>query len=159
MFNIAERTLNKTDSPKYFLYGGTKRLNTCKNSFIGCKDSIFKENRQIFGGFLCLISGKRMIIPLKASYLISSPKRVAEVEPVMRTFTNSPIWWLPLSMTTALFCSVRPIICSRLRLLKFSMRMVNSLPSSFLFCSALTSVCNLMSSLRQVLGCVCARTL
>ena len=34
MFNIADKTLNTTDRAKYFLYGGTKRRNTRKNSFI-----------------------------------------------------------------------------------------------------------------------------
>ena len=34
MFNIADKMLNTTDKAKYFLYGGTKRRNTRKNSFI-----------------------------------------------------------------------------------------------------------------------------
>ena len=47
----------------------------------------------------------------------SSPKRVAEVLLTMRTRTVSPMWCVPLSKTTILFCSVRPHNCSRLRLL------------------------------------------
>ena len=34
MFNIADKMLNTTDKAKYFLYGGTKRRNTRKKSFI-----------------------------------------------------------------------------------------------------------------------------
>jgi hypothetical protein len=34
MFNIAERILNTTLRIKYFLYGGTNRLSTLRNSFI-----------------------------------------------------------------------------------------------------------------------------
>jgi hypothetical protein len=34
MFNITERILKITDATRYFLYGGTNRLSTFKNSFI-----------------------------------------------------------------------------------------------------------------------------
>ena len=34
MFNIADKMLNTTDKAKYFLYGGTKRRNIFRNSFI-----------------------------------------------------------------------------------------------------------------------------
>ena len=32
------------DSHRYLLYGGTNRFKTCKNSFIDCKYSAFREN-------------------------------------------------------------------------------------------------------------------
>ena len=48
----------------------------------------------------------------------ASPSSVALVLPVMVTMTRSPMWWRPLPNTTALFCSVRPMSCSRERLLK-----------------------------------------
>ena len=35
-FSTADSMLNTTVSTRYFLYGGTKRRNTCRNSFI-CK--------------------------------------------------------------------------------------------------------------------------
>ena len=34
MLRMADRILNTTDSIRYFLYGGTNRLNTFRNSFI-----------------------------------------------------------------------------------------------------------------------------
>ena len=34
IFNSADRMLNTTDSTRYFLYGGTNRLSTLRNSFI-----------------------------------------------------------------------------------------------------------------------------
>ena len=39
---------------------------------------------------------------------VSSPNSVADVLPVIFMRTVSPIWWLPLSNTTILFCSVLP---------------------------------------------------
>ena len=46
-----------------------------------------------------------------SGYSTISPRRVALVLSLMRTLTVCPIWWLPLSKTTILFCSVRPQSC------------------------------------------------
>ena len=44
MFSIAERILNNTDNTRNFLYGGTNRRNTCRNSFINfCKGTNKKQ--------------------------------------------------------------------------------------------------------------------
>ena len=34
MFNTADKILNTMDNTRYFLYGGTKRRKTLRNSFI-----------------------------------------------------------------------------------------------------------------------------
>lgn len=51
MFNTADRILNRTESPRYFLYGGTNRRKICKNSFIGANIVLFKKTAKFLAVF------------------------------------------------------------------------------------------------------------
>lgn len=55
MFNTADRILNRIDSPRYFLYGGTNRRKICKNSFIGANIVLFKKTAKLLAVFLVYI--------------------------------------------------------------------------------------------------------
>lgn len=68
MFNTADRILNRIDSPRYFLYGGTNRRKICKNSFIGANIVLLRKPPNFWRFFLfifCFFFQKSLFIQKK----------------------------------------------------------------------------------------------
>ena len=124
------------------MFYGQVRLFSSKGQLRNLSESWVLLTRKNIAGTSRFCSLSPHIALCYGSHSTASPSSVALVLPVIRTLTYSPIWWLPLSNTTILFCSVRPHNCSLLRLLGPSTKTSNTLPSSFLFEIAESWVCS-----------------
>ena len=161
MFNTADRILNRIDSPRYFLYGGTNRRKICKNSFIGANIVLFKKTAKLLAVFLVYIlfflseesfySEKAVLMSLGLLlYFFSEESSRGRTGDANLHELSDMVVTLINDNRLVLFCSTHHLLAATLA--EVLDEDGEYLALILLFCSALTfGICNLISSLRRAI--------